>query len=102
MLFALIIVITVLALVFFLSIQKNQLPGPKGFPFIGPLFSLIKNQSTLHLLLENWSDKYGPIYEVNVLGRRLVSELNISKEKKIKEFTLHRLSWLTMISHNKY
>ena len=47
----------------------DQLPGPRGLPFLGALPAL--DLDRLHLTLERWADRHGPVYRVD-LGPRLV------------------------------
>lgn len=42
----------------------KKLPGPKGYPLIGNLFSL--DLHSLHNQLEGWADEYGDIYRLNL------------------------------------
>jgi len=44
--------------------QLRDLPGPKGLPFLGVLHRLRFDR--LHLTLEEWADRYGPLYRINM------------------------------------
>ncbi|KAK5789863.1 hypothetical protein VI817_008986 [Penicillium citrinum] len=59
----------VYAYVGFRSISKGlkPLPGPKGYPFLGSVLEFPKTFS--YHKFKEWSDQYGPIYQVNVLGK---------------------------------
>lgn len=59
----------VYAYVGFRSIPKGlkPLPGPKGYPFLGSLLEFPKTFS--YHKFKEWSDQYGPIYQVNILGK---------------------------------
>lgn len=60
----------------FVNSNKNVPPGPKGWPFIGMLFEL--DLPTLYLKLNNWTAKYGEIFQFELLGKKFVS-LNSSE-----------------------
>jgi len=51
--------------------EIEDLPGPKGWPFVGVAFDL--DVPRLHLTLENWAREYGPVYRVKVGPRTLVA-----------------------------
>src|SRR3984893_4766395 len=38
----------------------NDLPGPRGLPFLGNIHQL--DLTKLHLILERWAAEYGPVY----------------------------------------
>ncbi len=42
----------------------RDLPGPGGLPLIGNLHQI--RFSRLHLDLENWADRYGPLYRIRI------------------------------------
>ena len=44
--------------------RVRNLPGPGGLPLIGNLHQI--RFSRLHLHLEKWADRYGPIYRVRI------------------------------------
>ncbi|KAG1657461.1 hypothetical protein FOA52_002997 [Chlamydomonas sp. UWO 241] len=48
----------------------GRLPGPRGLPCLGCLFELFGAQRHAHIA--RWAEKYGPVFEVMVLGRRHV------------------------------
>lgn len=56
--------------------NKNVPPGPKGWLFIGMLFEF--DLPTLYLKLNNWTAKYGEIFQFELLGKKFVS-LNSSE-----------------------
>lgn len=60
----------------FVNSNKNVPPGPKGWPFIGMLFEF--DLPTLYLKLNNWTAKYGEIFQFELLGKKFVS-LNSSE-----------------------
>jgi cytochrome P450 len=45
-------------------IQMNQLPGPAGLPLLGNALQL--NPEKLHRIFEKWSDRYGPIFRIQL------------------------------------
>ena len=47
-----------------------QLPGPKGLPLLGNLLQL--NPKRLHLTLEEWCRKFGPVYTYKLMIRPVV------------------------------
>jgi cytochrome P450 len=47
-----------------------QLPGPRGLPLLGNLHQTWR-LGQAHLVVEEWADRYGPIYKFRV-GRRLM------------------------------
>jgi cytochrome P450/nitrite reductase/ring-hydroxylating ferredoxin subunit len=49
--------------------QIQDLPGPKGLPLLGSALDL--DVTRLHLQLEDWAKRYGPMYTIR-LGRRTV------------------------------
>ncbi|NRO99496.1 cytochrome P450 [Paraburkholderia sp. NMBU_R16] len=48
----------------------DQLPGPKGLPWVGSLFHLAPKK--LHLTLEAWCSEFGPMYAYKVMNRPFV------------------------------
>jgi cytochrome P450 len=48
----------------------EDLPGPRGLPLIGVAHRV--RPKSLHLSLESWSEQYGPVYGVELGGRRVV------------------------------
>ena len=57
----------------------DDMPGPKGWPFFGDIFSYLYKDSTLTqqvaLLKSNFA-KYGPIFKRTIMGRTVVSIQN--------------------------
>ena len=53
----------------FRKIPKDlkHLPGPKGYPFLGSVLEFPKEFS--YHKFKEWSDQYGPIFQVNILGK---------------------------------
>jgi len=47
-----------------------QLPGPTGIPLFGNTLQVAP--SRLHLILEQWSRKFGPVYAFSLMGRPFV------------------------------
>lgn len=50
---------------------KNRPPGPKGWPVVGILFEF--DLPTLYLKLNDWTTKYGEIFQFEMLGKKFVS-----------------------------
>jgi len=48
----------------------DDLPGPSGLPLIGNIHQI--DPTRLHLVLEAWAAKYGPIYQFRLGPRRIV------------------------------
>ena len=63
---------TLILLVYLLTRRKGELPGPSGWPIVGSLFPVLKNPTGLHTVVEQWADQYGPLFEVTILGTRVV------------------------------
>jgi cytochrome P450 len=49
----------------------QDLPGPKGLPFLGNLLQLDLNQ--LHRILEQWAQDYGPVYQFRIAHKPVVA-----------------------------
>lgn len=49
----------------------GQLPGPKRVPFLGNTLQL--RPEKLHLVLEQWSREFGPVYTFRLVGRPFVA-----------------------------
>ena len=85
------VMLTVLLLLIIESRRRKsdliQLPGPKGWPFVGNLFQLDKKRPDLTMI--EWSKKYGPLYIITILDKPYViacsftaiQEVVITKEK---------------------
>lgn len=50
--------------------KLESLPGPRGLPFLGNAHQL--DVPTLHLTLERWAAKYGPVYLFRLGSKRVV------------------------------
>ena len=48
----------------------NDLPHPPGLPFLGNLLSL--DLDRLHLVLEGWAAKYGSLFALRLVGKRVL------------------------------
>ena len=46
------------------TVELRNLPGPAGLPFIGNLHQI--RFSRLHLDLEKWADRYGPVFRIRL------------------------------------
>lgn len=63
----LIAVVTILAvflLQWYVRRVKTCMPGPRGWPVVGSLFAL--DTRRLHLALQQWAKQYGPVYVVRL------------------------------------
>jgi cytochrome P450 len=49
----------------------SQLPGPKGLPLLGNLLQI--DLRKLHLILEEWADVYGGIYQFRLANKPVVA-----------------------------
>jgi cytochrome P450 len=50
--------------------HADDLPGPRGWPWLGNALQVKPSQ--LHLQLEAWCEIHGPIYKLNMAGRHVV------------------------------
>ena len=54
----------------------DEIPGPKGLPFIGSILDVLKNdryyQKKIHLYFQMNAKKYGPIHKMNMLNSHTV------------------------------
>ncbi len=77
----------------------SELPGPKGLPILGNMHQLKIN--TLHLVFEEWSHIYGPIYTFRAMNHQsLVSadpHFN-SQVLKMRPHTFSRFSKIERVS----
>ena len=46
------------------STALGDLPGPRGLPVLGNLHRIRLNR--LHLILENWAERYGPMFRIRI------------------------------------
>ncbi len=53
------------------KLKLEDLPGPKGLPILGNLHQL--DLTELHLILERWAAKYGPMYLFKMGSVRIVA-----------------------------
>jgi hypothetical protein len=78
--FILIVILIILSVFYVVRKTTRQtvtiLPGPKGWPVYQTILSF--KVQALHLKLCDWTEKYGDIFQFEVLGRKFVS-LNSSK-----------------------
>ncbi|EXJ71096.1 uncharacterized protein A1O5_06089 [Cladophialophora psammophila CBS 110553] len=58
----------------------KDLPGPKGYPIIGSILEFPKTFS--YHKFKDWSDKYGPIFQVKILGTThvVISDVEIAND----------------------
>lgn len=58
----------------------KRLPGPKGYPLIGSILDFPKTFG--YHKFKEWSDIYGPIFQVNILGTThvVISDVDIANE----------------------
>ncbi|KIW94676.1 uncharacterized protein Z519_04653 [Cladophialophora bantiana CBS 173.52] len=58
----------------------KDLPGPKGYLIIGSILEFPKTFS--YHKFKEWSDKYGPIFQVKILGKThvVISDIEIANE----------------------
>lgn len=47
-----------------MAIRIDDLPGPKGLPFVGTMFKL--DLPNLHRQIEEWADEYGDVYRLDL------------------------------------
>lgn len=64
------------------------LPGPKPLPFVDNLFDFVKVNGQIHLLLEDYSRKYGRLYSMILAGSTsiVVSDPEMLKDIFVKRF----------------
>jgi cytochrome P450 len=53
----------------------DDLPGPRRLPLIGNAHQVRPN--TLHLIAEEWADRYGPLYRFDIGTRKIVAVGNV-------------------------
>ena len=58
----------------------KSLPGPKGYPIVGNLFTL--DLPNLHRQIEDWADEFGDVYRLNV---GVLEQLVITRPSMIQE-----------------
>jgi nitrite reductase/ring-hydroxylating ferredoxin subunit len=49
----------------------DDLPGPRGLPFLGNIHQL--DLTKVHLILERWAAQYGPVYLLRMGSKRVVA-----------------------------
>ncbi len=52
------------------ALRFDDLPGPRGVPLFGNLLQI--DSTRMHLQLEAWRARYGPVYRLKLAHRRLV------------------------------
>lgn len=59
----------------------EPIPGPRGLPFLGNMLDLMNDEAPLRAI-EHLADIYGPVYQIQVGGRRsiIVSSATVMKE----------------------
>ena len=59
----------------------EPIPGPRGLPFLGNMLDLMNDEAPLRAI-EHLADVYGPVYQIQVGGRRsiIVSSATVMKE----------------------
>jgi cytochrome P450 / NADPH-cytochrome P450 reductase len=68
----LIILLGLVALLLFSFRRKmDDIPGPRGLPFLGNILDIILDEVPLHAL-EHLADIYGPIYQLTIKGKRRI------------------------------
>ena len=68
-------VIIVLALRWFLGRRKNLPPGPRGFPLIGSLVAIARGMRRglqPHDIFIKYAAKYGPVFHLRILNKDVV------------------------------
>jgi cytochrome P450 / NADPH-cytochrome P450 reductase len=73
LLLSLIILLGLVAPLLLFSFRKkmDDIPGPRGLPFLGNTLDIILDEVPLHAL-EHLADIYGPIYQFTIKGRRRI------------------------------
>jgi cytochrome P450 len=51
--------------------EIDALPGPRRLPLIGNAHQLRADR--LHLIAEDWCDRYGPVYKFDIAGRKVLT-----------------------------
>ncbi len=65
--------------------RLRDLPGPCRLPVLGNLHHIRFNR--LHLILEEWAERYGPVYRIGIGPRRIVV---ISDRSAIQRILMQR------------
>ena len=56
-----------LFLAVYLRRQRLDVPGPKGYPFVG--VSHLMKPGRFHVAIHDWAKKYGSVYQFTIMGR---------------------------------
>ncbi|KAK7685071.1 hypothetical protein QCA50_011908 [Cerrena zonata] len=63
---AVLFVTVIIGCILLSSRRKSTIPGPKGFPFIGNIYQVPKDQQWL--VFDEWIHRYGDLVQINLLG----------------------------------
>ncbi|KAI9203847.1 cytochrome P450, partial [Polychytrium aggregatum] len=65
--------------------QRNQIPGPKGWPIVGEFFTVSKHisEQTLHMFYYNLVEQHGPVTQASIMGLRDISVSEVDEFKEI-------------------
>eukprot|EP00759_Apiculatamorpha_spiralis_P037800 PhF_6_TR37492/c0_g2_i3/m.55310 len=70
-------------------IQNRNVPGPRGLPLFGYLFTVLKNTSRRHYLFAEGEQLYGPLFRVMSGARRIfVVSDHVMQESILKNTTV--------------
>lgn len=62
----------------------EPIPGPRGLPIVGNFLDLRDSEATIHAF-NRMADTYGPIYQLNVGGQRLVVVCSAEMMKEVMD-----------------
>jgi cytochrome P450 / NADPH-cytochrome P450 reductase len=62
----------------------EDFPGPKGLPIVGNMFDVMDKEAPLKGL-ERLAEVYGPVYKMNILGRRTIVVTSAEVLKEVTE-----------------
>ncbi|KAJ5925874.1 hypothetical protein N7454_007384 [Penicillium verhagenii] len=84
--------------------MTSEIPQPPGIPFLGNILDVNPRETWCSLI--NLSEKYGPIFKINVLGKQLVFISNVAlleeicDEKRFRKCVTGPVVEMRQLAHN--